>query len=129
MPITWSNRGLAEGRLLASTEDGYWLIEVDGTRRKLAWNGNGRIVGAAGDRFFYVAIEDNASWLFAYDIGDFATADLNHDGEVGFQDFLTLSANYGRQGVGRTEGDLDDDGIVTMDDFVILAAQFGCLRR
>ena len=129
LPTTWSNRELAEDRVLASTSDGYWLTEADGTRRRIEWDGNGSFVGSAGDHFFFVAQEENGAWLSAYDIGDFVTADANRDGEVGFQDFLTLSENFGRDDAGRAEGDLDGDGAVTLDDFAILAAQFGCARR
>ncbi len=56
--------------------------------------------------------------FFAYQ-GD---ADL--DGTVGFNDFLTLSSNFGEEGGGWESGDFGD-GIVAFSDFLQLTNNFG----
>ena len=50
--------------------------------------------------------------------------DTNLDGEVKFDDFLTLSANFGQAG-GWAEGDFNADEIVNFPDFLALSANFG----
>ena len=52
-------------------------------------------------------------------------SDLNRDGEVGFADFLVLSANFGKTEVGPDGGDIDGDEVVSFADFLILSADFG----
>lgn len=56
-----------------------------------------------------------------------AAGDLDSDGEVGFQDFLLLSQNFGRTDseVQSSDGDLDDDGDVDFEDFLALARNYG----
>ncbi len=52
--------------------------------------------------------------------------DVDLDGDVDFQDFLILQANYGTpSGALRTEGDLDFDQDVDFQDFLILQANYG----
>jgi len=56
--------------------------------------------------------------------------DLDGDGTVAFEDFLTLSANFGTDisgvaGNKYTLGDIDCSGDVAFDDFLILSANFG----
>lgn len=51
--------------------------------------------------------------------------DINGDGEVGFDDFLILSASFGQAADDHTMGDLDCDGSVQFADFLILSANFG----
>ena len=51
--------------------------------------------------------------------------DLNADGEVGFGDFLILSANFGQDGVGYVNGDINCSGSVDFADFLLLSANFG----
>jgi len=56
--------------------------------------------------------------------------DLDGDGEVGFPDFLRLSANFGLMNspetpIGYSEGDLTCDGEVEFDDFLQLSQNFG----
>ena len=50
--------------------------------------------------------------------------DLDLDGEVGFQDFLTLSRNFGMVAT-WSGGDLTGDGMVTFGDFLVLSDSFG----
>jgi hypothetical protein len=50
--------------------------------------------------------------------------DANGNGEVQFEDFVTLSNTFGNPGQ-YTEGDFDKDGTVQFPDFVILANNFG----
>lgn len=52
------------------------------------------------------------------------TGDIDGNGEVGFTDFLTLSANFGNAGKFE-QGDLDCDGEVNFPDFLILSRNFG----
>ena len=51
--------------------------------------------------------------------------DLNFDRQVQFDDFLRLSANFGREDLLFGDGDLNGDGTIGFDDFVILADNFG----
>lgn len=50
--------------------------------------------------------------------------DANGDGEVGFEDFLTLSSNFGGAG-SYTQGDFDRNGQIEFGDFLLLSANFG----
>ena len=51
--------------------------------------------------------------------------DINLDGEVGFADFLILSANFGKNPANVSDGDLNGDGEVAFADFLILSTNFG----
>lgn len=51
--------------------------------------------------------------------------DINLDGSVGFDDFLTLSGSFGQSGLGYAGGDLDCDGDVAFSDFLLLSGNFG----
>ena len=58
--------------------------------------------------------------------GDAALAgDLDMDGQVNFQDFLTLSNNFGMVDAALADGDVDGNGVVDFEDFLALAANFG----
>ena len=50
--------------------------------------------------------------------------DANLDGKIDFNDFQTLSSNFGAVDVAYAEGDFDGDGIVGFSDFVILSNNF-----
>lgn len=50
--------------------------------------------------------------------------DTDLDGDVDFEDFLTLSANFGQQGE-WADGDFDGDGEINFADFVVLSKNFG----
>ncbi len=56
--------------------------------------------------------------------------DLNLDGRVAFDDFLVLSANFGKDepGLGWVDGDLDGNKQVNFMDFLKLSANFGFER-
>ena len=51
--------------------------------------------------------------------------DLDGSGDVGFPDFLTLSANFGNDVSTYAEGDVDCNGNVGFPDFLTLSANFG----
>lgn len=51
--------------------------------------------------------------------------DLDGDGQVGFSDFLILSASFGQEVGSQEEGDIDCNGSVEFADFLILSANFG----
>ena len=70
---------------------------------------------------------DSDGWLIGIDdvgITVAAAGDTNFDGEVQFDDFLALSANFGEEG-GWGQGDFDGDGQVDFLDFLALSANFG----
>lgn len=50
--------------------------------------------------------------------------DLDADGEVGFSDFLSLSASFNSAG-NYLDGDLNCDGMVEFADFLLMAENFG----
>ena len=51
--------------------------------------------------------------------------DLNLNGEVAFDDFLILSANFGKADVAWSGGDLVPSGDVGFEDFLVFSANFG----
>lgn len=51
--------------------------------------------------------------------------DLDRSNDVGFADFLVLSANFGQEDVGYEGGDIDCDGFVGFADFLVLSSNFG----
>ena len=51
--------------------------------------------------------------------------DVNLDKEVGFNDFLNLSANFGQTGRTWTDGDIDCNSEVAFADFLIVSTNFG----
>lgn len=51
--------------------------------------------------------------------------DANFDGAVTFEDFLSLSKNYGESGSSWKQGDFDRDGVVLFDDFLLQSDNFG----
>lgn len=53
--------------------------------------------------------------------------DANLDGNVGFDDFLELSANFGKPG-GWADGNFDGDDSIRFADFLLLSANFGKKR-
>ena len=56
------------------------------------------------------------------------SGDLDLDGNVGFADFLVLSANFGASDAGWADGDLTGDGDIGFADFLLLSANFGFAR-
>ena len=51
--------------------------------------------------------------------------DIDGDGEVGFPDFLVVSANFGQDLPAYTDGNLDLTAGVAFEDFLLLSANFG----
>ncbi len=66
--------------------------------------------------------------IYRNDSTPFYAGDANRDGEVGFADFLALSAHFGNTDARWEDGDFTGDGEVTFEDFVILANNFGNKR-
>lgn len=55
-----------------------------------------------------------------------AAGDTNHDGQVGFDDLVTLARHYGMAtGAKWEDGDFNNDGSVGFDDLVLLARHYG----
>jgi|GEM_PF-2789600 len=53
------------------------------------------------------------------------TGDANNDGQVGFDDFLILSTNFGQQNARWIDGDFDGDAHVAFSDFLGMSENFG----
>ena len=58
------------------------------------------------------------------DLAKTGRGDVDLDGDVGFSDFLPVSANFGMPGM-YSQGDIDCDGHVAFSDFLQLGANFG----
>ena len=69
-----------------------------------------------------VDLNDLEVWIT--DLKETKPGDTNLDGSVDFEDFLTLSANFGGDG-DWSQGDFNADGSVTFPDFLILSGNFG----
>ena len=65
------------------------------------------------------ATSDDAASLLEY------LGDIDRDGEVGFNDFLTVSRNFGELVDPGAKGDLDRDGEVGFNDFLTFSRNFG----
>jgi|GEM_PF-6582012 len=61
----------------------------------------------------------------ALSVQSILVGDADMDGQVGFTDFLILSAGYGQSDQSFTGGDFDCDGNVGFTDFLALSANFG----
>ena len=83
-------------------------------------NGDGVI--DAADLACVATIEERDTVLAALNT---LPGDLNGNGDVAFADFLTLSANFGADGLNYTEGNIDLAGTVEFGDFLVLSANFG----
>ena len=83
---------------------------------------NGDGVVDAGD-LACVDTQDNLNSLLG-DLGLLA-GDLDGNGDVGFPDFLVLSANFGQAVGSYVDGDIDLSGTVEFPDFLTLSANFG----
>ncbi len=60
-------------------------------------------------------------------VPDGLAGDLDGSGEVDFDDFLTLSGNFGATDVAYSEGDIDCSGEVDFPDFLALSGNFGAV--
>jgi len=58
------------------------------------------------------------------DVSEAIVGDIDGDGHCGFEDFLILAKNMGRDGATPDMGDLDGDGSVGFPDFLKLAKNF-----
>ncbi len=73
-----------------------------------------------------VDVDDANHWIT--EIANTRRGDFNLDGEVGFNDFLELSGNFGKVDATWSAGDATGDGLVDFDDFLILSSEFGFSR-
>lgn len=51
--------------------------------------------------------------------------DVNLDGRVNFNDFITVAENFGKSNTTWGEGDFDGNGVTDFSDFLLLAENFG----
>lgn len=88
-----------------------------------AWNGSGIIssAAAADTRFAIADIDTGSAIRLQYALEGNATL----SGQVGFNDLVVLSRNYGQSGADWSKGDFNYDGAVGFDDLVILARNYG----
>ena len=85
-----------------------------GSRLRFRWESSGEA-------------DASEEWIFGIDdvsITLAAAGDADLDGEVTFEDFLALSANFGEAGSWE-QGDFDGNGQVDFPDFLALSANFG----
>lgn len=107
------------------------IVDVQGRRAVLTFSDSVRtdliyrldlassIVDASGVRL------DSTHFMFTFGpSAEAARADFDHNGEVGFSDFILFATAFG-----TVDGtfDLDDDGLVGFADFLIFATVFGQL--
>jgi hypothetical protein len=86
------------------------------SRYVLAWDPNATTATGRG-------INTNMNQLTVA-VMDAIPGDTNLDGQVDFEDFLNLSANFGGRG-SWSEGDSDGSGMIDFADFITLASNFG----
>ncbi len=67
---------------------------------------------------------DSADFDLLLDYAGLKNGDANRDGFVDFDDFLTLSGNFGDLNASWTDGDFNRDGEVEFGDFLILSGNF-----
>ena len=65
--------------------------------------------------------QNNDGFLIAY--SQYASGDLDFDGDVDLGDFAIMQVHYGMTGTFQ-DGDLNGDGAVSIDDYAVMAAQF-----
>ncbi len=109
-----------------------WIWRTDGTRE-----GTVRIdtdplrqvneLSALNDEIL-IAGNDGILGLEFWKLGPTATerimGDADGDGNVGFEDFLALSVNFGKRDAVWEEGDFDQNGTVSFEDFLLLSVNF-----
>ena len=71
------------------------------------------------------SVDDRDVEIFLRDIHQSIRGDLDLDGDVDFQDFLTLAENFALVDAAYSQGDLNCDGEVGFLDFLGLASNFG----
>lgn len=96
------------------------LSEIDSLGAAIAANSNDLAFDLNGDGLLSLADID----LFLGNAGKL-NGDTDFSGGVAFPDFLTLSANFAKQGISWSGGDLDGNGAVLFPDFLIFSSNFG----
>ena len=113
------------GHLFAGDNGQVNLLTGTGTKGKLVfidYSGGTHQIGAAGS---FVAAHDLV--LALDDIAPLSAllpGDANFDGNVGFDDLVTVARHYGQNG-SWIDGDFDGDGKVDFSDLVIVARNYG----
>ena len=100
---------LSNGQSFSSEQWGRWSTGVEWVDIQVGRFGDGGVASGSS-----TAIEIAG-----------APGDVNRNGEVGFEDFLILSGNFGNEVEVGTGGDVDSDGSVSFADFLLLSANFG----
>lgn len=108
------------GDVVISVDDFFTTVTATGGFPSGDCNGDGVI--DAADLACVATIEERDTVLATLNT---LPGDLNGNGDVAFADFLTLSANFGTDGLNYTEGNIDLAGTVAFADFLILSANFG----
>ena len=113
------------GHLFAGDNGQVSLFTGTGTKGKLVfidYSGGKHLIGDAGS---FVASNDLV--LALDDIAPLAAlqpGDANFDGNVGFDDLVTVARHYGQSG-SWINGDFDGDGKIDFNDLVIVARNYG----
>lgn len=113
------------GHLFAGDNGQVSFITGTGTKGKLVfidYSGGNHLIGAASD---FVAA--NSLALALDDIAPISAllpGDSNFDGNVGFDDLVTVARHYGQNG-SWIDGDFDGDGKIDFTDLVIVARNYG----
>ena len=94
------------------------LVSADGGLGGIFDSVNG--VLHAPNQAFAVTYQPNGATVTVVRPGDFEV-----DGDVDFNDFTYVAANYGQTGKSWIDGDCDGNGTVEFADFTYLAANFG----
>lgn len=98
---------------------------LENLERRLAFSADGVCYGDEPSNVTVTMSVDDQSRLSDGEIR-ITLGDTDRDGDVDFQDFLTVSANFGKEtDAAFAGGDFDGDGGVDFDDFSILASVFG----
>ena len=99
-----------------------FTVEVLGSNASVAGDCNGDGILNGEDLACVTTIADRD-----FVLGELNTlpGDLDGDGDVGFPDFLVLSANFGNGGANYAQGNIDLVDTIGFPDFLILSANFG----
>ena len=99
--------------------DGIVISEAAGEPASSLDLNNDGVISTADTPLFCAAFDD-PSLRAQILIGD-----ANLSGRVDFEDFLKMSANFGRSGQNFGNGDFDCSGDVGFEDFLLMSANFG----
>jgi hypothetical protein len=101
------------------------LLDVDLLGTEIAAATNNNAFDLDGDGLVNQADLDQFLGGDIISAGNMLNGDTNFDGEVTFDDFLVLSANFGQSDKKWSEGDFAANGQVEFTDFLALSNNFG----